>query len=535
MIRLLIFIAIGMLSGCATNVVQTNNLSKFPIKIGLIADTQYTTEHETYQDISQGKLDAFRGPTADKYSPVSVRPPAVELYALSLMEHLLEKLAEEVDLILYLGDAANSGCFDELQGVFSILSSIREEKKVPIYFLIGNHDYLGTGNQTNINSRERLCSSERNKWNNGYVTKTQLLEGTESRDRTERLDGIRKFNSDSNRDDNYFEYIETNFRYESPREVNKCDFTHYGDFYAAILRPREPNIHSIDILLADTSDYSTTTFLPRLQTLWSCEFLGGFGLKGSMSHNQTTALQQLGCQWTKAKCDSIGTQSWPSSRNPQYGVDYRVVASHYDPNGFNMVIPWKLSPSYVRDNLGFLLSDGENIWLSAHHHDTVPVTGQKRKYPVGMTMKRGPQGQFQGFSVGSTTDWHPHVAIVEALTEKNSPITDRVGYRTIKGPHPNQGSCKKVFDYANENLEIFKPVICTSKSKQAVTTLNEVNEVLGVEKIYRNIDCWSHTTKETVRHNVEKLVNIAKDHSQFTERDVRLCIVSKGSLEESLE
>ena len=119
----------------------------FPLKIGLLADTQLTSQNG-FPDFSQ------RSKRADRMVSVAIRPPALEcLLSAEMLRIALERLTHDaagekrgVDAILYLGDAANSGGTDEIETFFSILEKHRAATQVPIFVLIGNHDYLGCGN-----------------------------------------------------------------------------------------------------------------------------------------------------------------------------------------------------------------------------------------------------------------------------------------------------------------------------------------------------------------------------------------------------
>ena len=74
---------------------------------------------------------------------VSIRPPALEcLLAREMLQIALNKLTNDagggkqgVDLILYLGDAANSGGADEIEKVLTILTSIAA-KRVSLFTLL---------------------------------------------------------------------------------------------------------------------------------------------------------------------------------------------------------------------------------------------------------------------------------------------------------------------------------------------------------------------------------------------------------------
>ncbi len=132
------------------------NLAMDGLRIGLLADTRIATE----QNLS---LLARDGRTA---RPTSTRrPPALERLAPDMLTYALRRLIDEQDvaLILYLGNGAENGCSDELNTVFEILERFRRGEgtrkgtPTPIFYVIGNHDYLGGGYTPAMPDRNRLC------------------------------------------------------------------------------------------------------------------------------------------------------------------------------------------------------------------------------------------------------------------------------------------------------------------------------------------------------------------------------------------
>lgn len=500
----IVFLVLLFVTGCVSNpIVPKGTLDKFPVKIGILADTQKTTDKETYENLS------FRSPSADKVSSVSIRPPGLEYLTPSLLAYFLEEMIneEDLDLILYLGDAANSGCEDEINDVFNQLASVTNVHKIPTYFVIGNHDYLGTGNQTLRKVKKNLCGRKENGFSNKAMDKDDLIRKVIDHNRA------------SAKIDKTFNYVDKLPNFDSVDKTSECDESHNTLYYAAALKPKDRHKTSIDILLADTSDYNNVWFRPLLKFAGHCEVLGGAGLKGSMSYEQINDLQALGCN-TGAPCHDKSLLN--ESVHPQFGLDYRIVASHYDPASFNALYPWNWSPSFVKDNLGYLLSNGDNIWLGAHHHSVKPLTA---RYPVGKTFFNGPKGTFSGFSVGSTTDYYPHAAIVEPKTWFNGEITSDVGYRTIKAPDVN-GICHDVFSYVEKNNASFSEVVCGSD------THSSIKSKFGINKLYEKRGCWKQSTHEVIQGNIDKLVS-ASVSQNFTATQAKLCLAVIASHEES--
>lgn len=496
----IIFVLLASLTSCVNQpITMRENLQEFPLKIGMLADTQKTTSMETFQN---SEIRSFRNPIADKFANVSLRPPALEALSGYLLENLLEKLAiEQVDIILYLGDAANSGCKDELEEVFGQLRRVREQYMIPTYFVIGNHDYLGTGNQTLREQRQLLCDRVANDFSNLYVSKLELMYMTQVHNRASaRMDAI-------------FDLVDKLSPPAKPEGHAKCEDSHNFAYYAGVLRPKDRASNSVDILLADTSDYNNVWFRPVFKGV-GCEFLAGWGTKGSMSSDQIIKLQRMSCL-PQPNCDL--DEVWNQVGNPMFGIDYRIVASHYDPRSFNAIYPWHWSPSFVRDNLGFLLSDGVNMWLGAHHHDKKPTL---HNYPVGTTFRSGPSGAFVGLSVGSTTDYYPHAAIVEASTSENSQITTGVGYRTIMLDDEAE-LCDGIMDVLTDNASVFSPLQC----QESHTT---IDDQIGVTRIYAERGCWNENVYTTLSSNLERALSLF-DTGSISQQRANLCLALRAS------
>src|SRR4030042_6107493 len=143
---LLIF-ALILVAGCA------GRQAHLPIKIGLLADSQITSPNSTPECV-------YRNKNTDKRLEVTIRSPALEHLTAEVLKIALDKLSEEdeegnkVDVILYLGDGANSGGEDEIERLFEVLIEHRDKTKIPMFMVMGNHDYLGAGNTPN--EAERL-------------------------------------------------------------------------------------------------------------------------------------------------------------------------------------------------------------------------------------------------------------------------------------------------------------------------------------------------------------------------------------------
>ena len=152
-------------------------------KIGVVADSQLQTR--TNYAVVRG----YRGEIEDWAVPVSIRPPALDWAARSLLRsHLAQLRAEGAEAIFYLGDGANNGCHDEFaagfnesgplpppndQGLLALLNEFRDDAKIPVFFVLGNHDLLGAGSTGDTGRRTAFCSD--GKGGNPPLTKTQVI------------------------------------------------------------------------------------------------------------------------------------------------------------------------------------------------------------------------------------------------------------------------------------------------------------------------------------------------------------------------
>jgi hypothetical protein len=391
-ISVLLLLAI---SYCSSNYKYIENYQKkFPLKIALLADSQITTNKAVFNY-------GFRSKLADKFINVAVRPPAIEYLSPLMLEYFLNGIKDErPDLAIYLGDGANSGCKDEIEILFKYLSQFRKESKIPIYYIIGNHDYLGASNQTKISERQNLCDNGFN--DNPILSKNDLIKI------------IKKFNEESAKIDKNLKYQEI---YHLDQITNQQK-EHFYSYYGAILNYNKNNLN-IDLLLLDSSDYANSIFKP--QELW--------GIKGGISYKKS-----------KYRDNSQLDDFINKSKNNK--IDYRLIISHYQPEK-------NFTPSILQDDLSKLLIAHNNYWLSAHTHHYRP---EVKKYKIGKIFRV--KNEFQGLNIGSTTDYLPHSVILEKKNGKNRILDDNLGYKIIKFKK-EQAKCNKIFDYVKSNKSKF--------------------------------------------------------------------------------
>lgn len=343
------------------------------LRIGLLADTQVTTKEAT-----SGYL--FRTMHADAVENVAVRTTAQEALAVEHMRYLLrDVVARQPDVVLYLGDGANSGCLDELDAFFGALGDERARSAVPVFFVVGNHDYLATGNQASPDQRALACGGK------PHVDKAALVARAAAFNResaalaqsagvvTGYVDSLPAVTTEAGRGCRSD---------EAAQHANGC-------FYAAVLA-FDKHGRTGDLVLVDTSDYRDLGFNPAVPggPTWM-EFRG---LRGGVSYK------------------AGGQNAWILGALGSTPKDRRFFASHYPTADLN----WKNLPS---GRLGDLLAThGSNVWLSAHTHEKNPQAPARRGlYYTGFGGTGGRSPLFDEINVGSTTDYQAHGAIIEVV------------------------------------------------------------------------------------------------------------------------
>jgi hypothetical protein len=507
----LLLLACSIFAGCDA---EPRKQAEFPIKIGLLADSQITSQNG-FSDFS------YRSKMADALVDVSIRPPALECYlAEEMLQIATNKLTQDqygdkkgVDVILYLGDAANSGGTDEMEIALTILARYRKQTGVPIFIIIGNHDYLGAGNIVSPGIRYAMLNRS-GQPDNPALTKYEVLKK------------FSEFNYANNRlPANPFRYADNIDTLERNKKLDHRT----GLYLCGIITYKEESKSQVDIFLLDSSDYKDAP-------VWSeAANAGFFGIIGSVSFkdeptfvSQTSYLKQ-----------------YARSSQPQF----RFLASHYPKDHLNRItfarpgqvpldatnITWAVTetafavPTFsktLNQNLEPLVTPaGKNYWLSAHTH--VPTMPSPDRFIVGGIIA---DKYFTGLNVGSTTDYSPHVAIVEQYRQnKNSRLDSFVGYREIPLFEPNQTLLtsipKAIGEYGQEHASDpnFKALIPSidewlkEKRKRSVDLLGIGSAMLGGlsdQKTKTQVDCYWFDVGSTIMGLNRKYVEDAWQDEQ---------------------
>jgi hypothetical protein len=346
------------MAGCATRQVE------LPIRIGLLADSQITSPASTPDCV-------YRNKATDKDLSAAIRPPALEYLTAEVLEIALDRLSDaggkerKLDLILYLGDGANSGGEDEIERLFGILRAHRAQTGTPLFMVIGNHDYLGAGNTPNAADRLLLL-------NRLMADEPPPVRYNRPLSKYEVLQRISAFNGDP-------DYLSprTGLEYTDNRDSLDESLDHRTGLYlAGHLVYSAKGEDTVEIFLADTSDYQNMPIRPeRLK-------LAAYGWEGSISSKDTSRKDR------PSQIDCFFARKWalPSP-------DFRFVASHYHPDnldrkrfvsevpedcifeaenavhGMYETVDGILGHRYATQYLDrWLTVRGGNYWLSAHTH-----------------------------------------------------------------------------------------------------------------------------------------------------------------------
>lgn len=347
-------VATPTLEGCALARPATAVAGRFAI----VADSQFNTQHASRRSF-------YRRRFADRIHDVAIRPPALDATSHYLLRSIVDKqVAAGAEVVFYLGDGANNGCQDELvgerrvdgiDGVLTVLRQARARYGVPIFFVLGNHDYLGAGNTSAwMSARNLLCNTTRD-GDNAPLTKFAVMAL------------VHEFNRES---------AALGERWTL---VDNWDRARLGAACNAGERPRPRNQHMRrgcylaghvfdavtrrEYLLVDSNDYADAPV-------------------GKLS-----AGRRGGVSFRKGRGSEPQTAWFTAVARPD--AELRVILTHYDVATINV------NSEGARRRLRPLVRPGRSVWLSAHtHNPTVTRRDQVLR-----------RGEFSETNVGSATDY----------------------------------------------------------------------------------------------------------------------------------
>lgn len=524
----LLIVGFSLMPGCAGD----RPVHPLPIRIGLLADSQITSPDSTPDC-------PYRSRSLDKEIECAIRPPALEHLAPEMLQIALDRFPSDIDVILYLGDGANSGGENEMETLFAVLEDHRRKRDIPIFMVIGNHDYLGVGNTSDPLTRFLLLNRLR-------PEEVPPLPATYNRSlaKYEVLGRISEFNrASSDLPGN------TLFRYADNRDALDPNLDHGSGLYLAgrLVCPKDGD-KAVEVFLADTSDYADTSFKPEL-TIWDpfvprWDFYGMQGSVSSRDRESTPGGKRLS--------QISYLRDSPTGPPPEF----RFIASHYPPDNLDRKrddIPtswhfevlnilhgaWEtiettlFGSPYANQNLHHWRIDGRaNYWLSAHtHRKTMMRPGQGNAHVGGIAgLVTG--ASFHNINVGSTTDYRPHIAVVEPLSKHQAKnggrvkrVDQHVQFREIplfdhEEPRQRQYLQRVLGDIEAYGRENRNTTHCIRYKSDAQFGMS----LLGLNKDYQNAN-WTATDTEECCRRLDQFIDTLLSRYPGDERaDVVSCL-----------
>jgi len=413
--------SLAIVAGCATH----RPTETLPVRIGLVADSQITSPNSTPESL-------YHTVALDRRVECAIRPPALEHLTAEMLAIALRRFPSDTDFILYLGDGANSGGQDEISRFFQVLRDYREETGIPIFVVIGNHDYLGAGNTPNMIERFLIL-------NRLSPTEVPPLSGPYNRplSKYEVLKQIAAFNRQSSELP-----AAARLKYTDNAKNLDPDADHATGLYLAgyLAYPKQDE-PVVEVFLADTSDYVDTSFKPEIR-IWD-PFVPAwdvYGMQGSISFRDGTAedgretVSQMTC-----------LAEWAEGTSPAF----RFIASHYHPDNLDrkrrdtpetwrfellnfLHGTWEtvcavcLGHRYANQKLQKWLCDNGNYWLSGHTHRATMMHPGQGKVHVGGLPGFLTDASFRSVNVGSTTDYRAHIGIIEPSDAQEADRSDHI-------------------------------------------------------------------------------------------------------------
>lgn len=515
--------SLAIVSGCAAE----RPAPTLPLRIGVLADSQITSPNGTPEGL-------YRTVSLDKRIDCAIRPPALEHLGAEVLGIALRQFPSDTDVILYLGDGANSGGADEIDSFFAVLSAYRRETGIPIFVVIGNHDYLGVGNTPNMMERflilNRLCPAETPPLPNPYnrpLSKYEVLKR------------ISDFNRQSSAlpAGSVFKYTDNGDALDP-----NCDHS-TGLYLAGYLAYPKREDPVVEIFLADTSDYADTRFKPEVR-IWD-PFVPAwdiYGMQGSIS--SVDRVSEAG----RPQVSQMTYLREQAAANPP---QFRFVAAHYHPDNldrkrsdtpeswrFELVNflhgTWEnictvcLGHRYANQQLAQWLSDGRNYWLSGHTHRTTMMHPAQGKVHVGGVWELVTDGAFRSINVGSTTDYRAHIALIEPLSREAvdndahvKKVDPEVQFREI--PLFDGGTAQDAarLELLLESIEAYG---CANAQTEHCIAYHDGRQfgfsLLGLNKDYQD-DTWTVETTEISRRRLDGFIDtFLSDHPNVPRADV---------------
>jgi hypothetical protein len=374
--------------------------------IGIVADSQLQTR------VQNREVRIWRDRLAERLEDVAIRPPALDWSARYLLEARLGQLVEGgAKAIFFLGDGANNGCDDEFlngfesaadvaendRGVLRLLDDFRSASKVPIYFVLGNHDFLGAGSTSQVKSARLPLCDDRAEAPNRPLSRYEVIEAIDRFNR-----GNESFRAGFSAD--YVSSFGAQMRQHCLRGKTppiKNEHRRQGCHYAAVLDYPSSRAPIAQLFLVDTTDYvDVAPFKPFGKQLESVR--GATSFRGPLSQTH----------FFRRHADRAGT------------IPLRLALMHYPVDALTLrgapVVGWLLGiPGYSQRFLDlFVVEPGGGAQPHPRQRDAFVLSGHTHE-PAAPRLTRykafGGRYSIGELNVGSTTDYPGHAALVRVL------------------------------------------------------------------------------------------------------------------------
>lgn len=411
-----------MLSG------ELRQADQFPdgerLRLGFVADSQLQTR------ANYDLIPLYRSKLAEIVVKTAIRPPALDWAARAILwTHLLQLKQQGAAAIFYLGDGANNGCYDEYalgypkgsgnvavneEGILALLDRFRREERVPVYFILGNHDVLGAGSTSTEALREKFCKNS--KGAKPYVTKLDAMRLANA------FNAANKFPSWTYKSSFDEQALERNCK----RDASIPQHRSRGCYLAGAVDYRGSK-GSAQFLLLDTNDWA------------------------DVSSNSIGKIMQEGIRGAMTFVDDEGTgitsQTTWFDRHASGRVNVRLGLSHYDVRGLTRLIPFlgKTSSKTQRYMNLFTAEDEsqsgakpekfpvqDKAYIVTGHTHAKKIANKLFKFSTDcgtFSCAKTNQFRIRELNVGSTTDYSNYATIAQIELDPSS--ESRMYYRRM--------------------------------------------------------------------------------------------------------
>ena len=542
-----------LVTGCATRGPETiaetpyrNDLERHVLlpdgmRIGLLADSRFQTAQSMHGAVFS------RQQHKELIANEELRPPALGHLAPDMLEYFLKRLIDEehVDIIFYLGNIANNGCTDEVRAAFDVLRKYRDGlderagKRVPIFYVIGNHDYLGAGRTPHTPDRNVYC------YDRTVSADSKLNTPQDKYELITRIHDFNIGNFNAGTEPPLMSGWRYSHNYDRQRIQTACvvrDKGRYqhekaGCYYAAKLTYEDGS----EILLVDSSDYydhGEYADLKLSTRKW-------YGLTGWVSTVDGTG-QTIDCD-NSGRAVLLQAQ-WFACQQGTVAPPVRIIVSHYPLRSLSPIGRPIAESSDVVCQLASLFRPrpvNGNYWFAADTH-VRPYFKRDLVRSGSCINDRQREIEVSTLNIGSTVDYDHSLAgagasayenigdmsfavdyepgaVVAGIVAGAEPTDQRIAARLVR---VDVRTCGAVITALRNQPDDQSPVYVP------VRGMTDYRKLFGLDSEYRNPD-WSGYDELNSMRNLDELVQYLT--TKFAHRadlggeKIRACIALESS------